>query len=148
VLVSEQPNRIFRKVLEDNRRFGFENDAYSAEFFDFVLGVQKSVATIGGDEPSVQALRRSALEIGSKSTLEILAKALNNSCIDEHMQVLTQVIHRDPSGSLAREFLESWYHRDGFDYLFSLLLECTDSRARHSAAGLLKYVLVTLKMQE
>ena len=53
MLASEQPNRIFRKVLEDNRRFGFENDAYSAEFFDFVLGVQKSVAAIGGDGPSV-----------------------------------------------------------------------------------------------
>jgi len=44
--------------------------------------------------------------------------------------------------------MQSWYDRDGFDYLFSLLLDCPDTRARQSVARLLKYVLVSLKMQD
>lgn len=39
VIDSDVPNRIFERVLEDNRKFGFENEIYSSEFFDFVLGL-------------------------------------------------------------------------------------------------------------
>jgi hypothetical protein len=35
-------------VLEENRKFGFENDIYSAEFFDFVLGIQKASLNLEG----------------------------------------------------------------------------------------------------
>jgi len=82
-----------------------------------------------GDDPQVQSLRRLAVDIGGKVTLEILAKAFSNSCIDDHVSVLGQVIQKDPS-SLPREFLQSWYDKDRFEYLFSLLLECLDARAR------------------
>jgi hypothetical protein len=34
------------------------------------------------------------------------------------------------------------------EYLFSLVLECPDALSRGNAASLLKYVLVSLKMQE
>ena len=88
VIASEPPNRIFQKVLEDNRKFGFENEIYSAEFFDFVLGIQKVVLGLEGDDQTTQSLRRSAFAVGSKATLEVLAKAFNNSCIDEHVAVL------------------------------------------------------------
>lgn len=50
MLASDAPNRIFEKVLEDNRKFGFENEIYSAEFFDFVLGIQKAVLGQEGDD--------------------------------------------------------------------------------------------------
>lgn len=33
----EKPNQIYQKVFEDNRKFSFENDIYSQEFFDFIL---------------------------------------------------------------------------------------------------------------
>ena len=39
VSASEVPNRIFMKVLDDNRKYGFENDVYSADFFDFALAI-------------------------------------------------------------------------------------------------------------
>lgn len=48
VVATEAPNRIFEQVLEDNRKFGFENDIYSAEFFDFVLGIQKAALNLEG----------------------------------------------------------------------------------------------------
>lgn len=148
VLPTAVPSKIFAQVLQDNRKFGFENDIYSADFFDFALGLQKSVIGMEGDSPAIAAMRGRAIDLGSKVTLEILAKAFANSCIDEHMVVLAEAMQRDPSGALPREFLASWYDKDGFAYLFSLLLECPDTRARQSVASLLKYILVTLKMQE
>jgi hypothetical protein len=135
-------------VLEDNRKFGFENEIYSAEFFDFVIGIQKAVLGQEGDGEMTQSLRRNAFAVGGKTTLEVLAKAFNNSCIDEHVAVLVQAMQKDPTNSLATEFLDSWYREDGFNFLFSLLLECPDVRARQSIANLLKYVLVTLKIKE
>jgi len=36
---AEAPNRIFQKVLEENRKYGFENDIYSPEFFDLTLAI-------------------------------------------------------------------------------------------------------------
>ena len=35
----DTPNRVFSKVLEENKRFGFENDIYSPNFFEFLLSV-------------------------------------------------------------------------------------------------------------
>lgn len=82
------PNQIFRKVVEDNRKFGFESDVYSREFFDFVLEIMKSSAAMEGNSPETQSCRRRALEFGGKVTLELLAKAQNNNFIDEHVAVL------------------------------------------------------------
>ena len=96
----------------------------------------------------MQELRRGAAALGSKVALELLAKAFNNSSIDEHISVLLRALRADESAELAREFLDTWYREDSFDYLFSLLLECPDTRARSSVATLLKYVLVVLKMKE
>lgn len=39
VLPSEKPNRTYQRVLEDNDKFGFENDIYQPEFFDFLLSI-------------------------------------------------------------------------------------------------------------
>jgi len=33
---NEAPNDIYRRVYEDNKKFTFENDIYSQEFFDFI----------------------------------------------------------------------------------------------------------------
>jgi hypothetical protein len=86
------------------------------------------VTTFEGNDPAVEDLRRLAIEVGSKCTLEVLAKAMRNSCMEDHISVLLQLISKNES--FPRNFLEYWHQRDGFDYLFSLLLECTDCGAR------------------
>jgi len=146
VVATERPNRVFEQVLLDNHKFGFENEIYSGDFIGFVLSIQKAALNLRGDDETAQSLRRNAMAVGTKFTLEILAKAFSNSCIDEHVAVLVQIMQADPTNALAREFLETWYDKDGFDFLFSLLLECPDTRARTSVANLLKYVLVSLKI--
>ena len=44
--------------------------------------------------------------------------------------------------------MSQWWEEDGFEYLFSLLLECGDLRVRQGVSALLRYVLVALKMHE
>jgi len=39
ITAQDQPNKIFRQVLEDNRKYGFENEIYSDAFFDFILEI-------------------------------------------------------------------------------------------------------------
>lgn len=87
VNTSETPNRMFRKVLESNRKDGFEKDIYSDDFFNFVLGLAQ-VAVHTDDKPT----RQKAVKICSKVTLEILAKAHNNSMIDKHLYALVQLL--------------------------------------------------------
>lgn len=148
VAADDMPCELFHKVLEENRQFGFENEIYSQDFFDFVLSIQQDVLSQKATHPEGAEMMKRALVLGSKTTLELLAKAFNNSCLDEHVGVLLDLLRADESKTLAKEFLDAWYREDGYDYLFSLLLECPDSIARTHVATLLKYVLVTLKMQE
>ena len=101
-----------------------------------------------GNSESDKAMRKQAALVGSKVALEILAKAYHNTCIDEHVAVLVELMNLDPDDDLPREFLNTWFERDGFEFLFALLLECPDARTRGNVAALLKYVLVTLKMKE
>jgi len=148
VLPNEKPNRTYQRVLEDNDKFGFESDIYQPEFFDFVLSIQKAVAAKEGQEETLQALRRQAVAVGAKNTLEILARAYHNNVIDEHVAVLAALLHRDETSELHREFLAHWSEQDDFSFLISLLLECPDNKARSCVATLVKYILVRLKMKE
>ena len=50
--------------------------------------------------------------------------------------------------TIHRKFLDDWYEKDGFDYLFSLLLECQDNKVRTCVANFLTYILVKLKSAE
>jgi len=68
--------------------------------------------------------------------------------IDEHVVVLAELLHRDATSELHREFLAHWSEHDDFSFLISLLLECPDNKARSCVAALMKYILVRLKMKE
>ena len=57
VAPGDQPNKIFQKVLRDNRKYAFENDIYSEAFYDFILGLQKTVIGFEGNSSEVVALR-------------------------------------------------------------------------------------------
>lgn len=148
MLPSDRPNKLYLQVLEENRKFGFENDIYSKDFFGFSLTLQKDILAMEGDQQLMRGLRKRAVGLGSKTALELLAKAFNNSSIDEHVEVLLKAMRADDSAELAEEFLAYWYHDDGFDYLFALLLECPDTRARSCVASLLRHVLVVLKLKD
>jgi hypothetical protein len=43
VTETDMPSKRVLHVLEENRKFGFENDIYSQDFFDFLLTIQKDI---------------------------------------------------------------------------------------------------------
>jgi hypothetical protein len=43
VLPEDIPNQIFDQVIEDKQKFGFDNDVYSKDFFEFNLTIQNSI---------------------------------------------------------------------------------------------------------
>ena len=38
------PNKIYKQVHEDNKKFEFDNDIYSQEFFDFIKSILSTSA--------------------------------------------------------------------------------------------------------
>jgi len=73
---SEKPNQIYSKVFDDNKKFTFENDIYSQEFFDFILGIMQSIVNI--NEDGSDAIKIKGLQIGRKVGFEILARCMQN----------------------------------------------------------------------
>ena len=62
---------------EDNKKYQFENDIYSAEFFDFILQILGGVAGLeaGAEYDQVKNL---GLQIGKKAMFEILVRCFTN----------------------------------------------------------------------
>lgn len=50
--------------------------------------------------------------------------------------------------NLCRVFLQQCFNEDKWQYLFDILLECTDSTARQHVGLLIKFILVRLKSVE
>ena len=146
VTPADKPGKLFHQVLEENRQFGFENDLYSSDFYDFALTLQKDALSVPADHPQRHHLIEQALILGSKVSLELLAKAYSKACLGQHITGLLDLLRSDPA--LPRLFLEKWWAEDEGNYLFQLLLECPDSLSRSCVGTLLKYILVTLKMQD
>lgn len=65
--------------------------------------------------------------------------------IGEHVSALAQLLDKS---STCEEFLKQQFENDGFEHLFSLILECPDIRTRTSVSMLLKFILVKLKFVE
>ena len=74
---NETPNEIYRRVFDDNKKYSFETDIYSEEFFTFILGIMEGIAQLtdeGSDQTKLQGFH-----IGRKVGFEILARCLQNT---------------------------------------------------------------------
>ena len=40
------PNKIYKQVHEDNKKFGFDNDIYSQEFFEFIRSIMQAALNL------------------------------------------------------------------------------------------------------
>ena len=86
------------------------------------------------------------LTVAKKTILELLAKCFYNSSIKSLVESLVDVLSRDDH--LCYQFLEQCFKEDDCNYLFEILLECTDTTARQHVGNLIKYILVKLKNLE
>ena len=146
--ISDRPNKIFNQVLDLNSKFGFEQEIYQPEFFEFIYGIQKAISNIDSDSERIQVLRRHAIELANKATLEIYASAKNCNKIEKMFQVMGEVMHHDKTLTLHREYLQYWFEQDKFSYLYQLLLENPEQQARVAFGKFMRYLLVTVKMAD
>lgn len=105
----DKPNKIFETIQEQNSKFGFEQEIYQPEFFEFLKGISKCMAGIASDSPKIQVMRRQAVELANKAILEIYASAANCNKVDEMFQALAELLHSDKTLTLHKEFLQQWW---------------------------------------
>jgi hypothetical protein len=76
------PSSIYQKVQEDNKKFEFDNDIYSSEFFEFVRSILVASSTHAREEVplSEQSLKmkQKSLQLGKKTVMDLLAKCFSN----------------------------------------------------------------------
>ena len=145
------PNDIYKQVFEDNHKFEFENDIYSNEFFEFVRQIIVAVHTLDQDRKhqdtaELRQAKEGMLHVAKKTILDLLAKSFHNNSIKQLVEALIEVFNRDPS--LCHKFLENLFAEDDCDYIFDILLECSDPTSRLYTATLMKFVLNKLKVLE
>lgn len=145
---TDKPNKIFNNVLEQNAKYVLEQEVYQAEFVDFLYGIQKSIAGLESSDEAAQQLRREAIRMANKATLEIYASASGCTKVHEAFGVLAEVMHQDKTMTLHKEFLQAWWDSDKFNYLSQLLVDNPDVRARQAFNTFMRYVLVSLKHAE
>ncbi len=75
------PNSIYKKVYEDNFKLDFENDIYSAEFFEFIRQITLAVQALDSDrkhqgqQPELlEKAKKNMLAVSKKTILDLLAK--------------------------------------------------------------------------
>jgi len=59
----EPPNEIYNKVAEDNRKFTFETDIYSDQFFQFIRGILDSVSEFKEGSKDLAEVRGNAMHV-------------------------------------------------------------------------------------
>lgn len=146
------PNEIYSKVSEDNKRFSFENDVYSQEFFNFVRQILVSVAAFREEPKSADSeilghVRWEGLQIAQKAGFEILARCYNNTNLKDLVRVFIELLRGDDA--LIRRWMTDVLENERVrEMMLELLIESVDNIARGNAAYALKFALCRLKMLE
>ena len=92
-------NQIYKQVFEDNKKFEFENDIYSQEFFNFIKSIIVAVTQLKESQQSQEAIREckvQIMKIAKKAILEIIAKCFYNKCITNMVEVFIELLKSDP----------------------------------------------------
>mmetsp|Transcript_23122 Transcript_23122/g.22561 ORF Transcript_23122/g.22561 Transcript_23122/m.22561 type:complete len:398 (+) Transcript_23122:386-1579(+) len=91
------PNKIYKQVHEDNKKFEFDNDIYSQEFFDFIKSILSTSVQLNQENqgPLLKQVNQHSLYIGKKVILEILSKCLYNQSIKGLVEVLISIMKHD-----------------------------------------------------
>ena len=138
--VGETANEIYKKVFEDNMKFTFESDIYSAEFFDFILSILNSVAQTEVDDMT----KINGLKIGSKVGFEILARMFTNPGIDRVSSVLINILKSRPE--ITKPFMASLLENSASSAIWEVLLDCSDKNAQKVLGRVINYALCQLKL--
>lgn len=75
-----------------------------------------------------------------------MAKCFHNTSIKFLVESLIELMNRDDN--LCVQFMEECFKEDNCNYIFEILLECSDSTARLHVANLIKFLINKLKIIE
>ena len=141
----EKPNDIYKKVFDDNKKFTFETDIYSEEFFTFILNIMKGIANlkdVGSDQSKLMGL-----QVGKKVGFEILARCMSNlPQIQRLSEVMIEIAKSSPETSAA--FLDALLEDDDAEVVQKILFDCSDKTTQKHLGRVIKYMLCQLKVVE
>jgi hypothetical protein len=142
----EKPSEIYTKVYDDNKKFTFENDIYSQEFFDFIKKILENVATLTDDSELSHELRSSSMEVAQKVLFDILARCFENGGMKSVVEVMISIFSKDDK--LVQNFVQSLLDNNNAEQVLEILFDCTDKISQNNTAYLMKYLLCRLKTIE
>lgn len=124
--------------MEDNTSVNFENDIYSAEFFDFILKIMKGIAGLESPESKDMGLK-----IGKKVGFDILARCLDNSGLPHLTHAMMDILKSSDEACL--EFMQAMLDDDDAEPIMEILFDCPDKIARRNLIRIVRYLLCRLK---
>lgn len=127
-------------MFEDNKKFSFENDIYSEEFFSFIKEIIVSASSFEGEDAS--PVRASSMAVARKACFDILARCKFNAGLKEIVTIMTEAFAKDDD--LVKGFIEGILAERGEPF-FEILLDSPDTVARVNIGYLFKYLLCRLK---
>lgn len=87
-----------------------------------VLNQVKERNNVGTSE--IEDVKLNALIVAKKTILDLLAKCYQNSSIRQMIESLKEMMNQDEG--LCFAFLDQCFREDQCNYLFEVMLECTD----------------------
>lgn len=117
---------------------GFENDIYSAEFFDFVMKIMQGVA---GQNDAIA--KEMGLQIGKKVGFDILARCYDNTGVMPLSYVMIDILKGSDSACLA--FMSTLLNDDDGEPVMEILFDCIDKMARKYLMRIIRYLICRLK---
>lgn len=117
---------------------GFENDIYSAEFFDFVMKIMQGVA---GQNDAIA--KEMGLQIGKKVGFDILARCYDNTGVMPLSYVMIDILKGSDSACL--DFMSTLLNDDDGEPVMEILFDCIDKMARKYLMRIIRYLICRLK---
>ena len=129
---------MYQQVFEDNQNVNFENDIYSAEFFDFILQIMKGIAGLESTDS-----KELGLKIGKKVGFDILARCFDNSGLTQLGPAMIGILKSSDEACL--EFMQAMLDDDDAETVMEILFECADKLARKNLIRIIRYLICRLK---
>ena len=129
---------MYQQVFEDNQNVNFENDIYSAEFFDFILQIMKGIAGLESADS-----KELGLKIGRKVGFDILARCFDNSGLTHLAPAMIGILKSSDEACL--EFMQALLDDDDAETVMEILFECADRLARKNLIRIIRYLICRLK---
>ena len=136
-------------MSKDNKKFTFETDVYSDQFFGFIKDVLEKVAEFGkapeAESEDLKNVRLSALQLAKTSLFDILARCKDNEGMKDIVLVVVDILKQD--AALSLNFLSGLMENKA-QIIIENVLESNETSTRVHVAHLVKFLLAHCMLLE